>query len=361
MVGGPSVRGWGVPPGLVRIDANENALGPSPRAVEAVLSLVTSINRYGQNPDLLGKLARRHGVPVVEWTDSPFAPVPDAWIAVGAGSSDLLFAIGHAYIREGTEVVESLPGFGFITRFAGVANADPVRVPLLEGMKPDLDGLSAAVTDRTAMVVVTTPGNPTGQLTPMSQLRHFVESIPERVIVLVDEAYIEFAENEDDREGAASLIADHPNVIVTRTFSKVFGMAGMRVGYAVAQPEVIERIGRHRANTLTLLSTHAASAALDDTDHLRRSQELVSQGKRYFYGQLDAMGIEYAPSESSFVMMNMKTDVDELVRRLREEHNVLVGNARARWNIEGWIRVTAGLPEENEAFIAALKKVLVSS
>ncbi|MDD9949565.1 MAG: histidinol-phosphate transaminase [candidate division Zixibacteria bacterium] len=361
MVGGPSVRGWGVPAGLVRIDANENALGPSPRAVEAVLSLVTSINRYGQNPDLLGKLARRHGVPVVEWTDSPFAPVNDAWIAVGAGSSDLLFAIGHAYIREGTEVVESLPGFGFITRFAGVANADPVRVPLLEGMKPDLNGLSAAVTDRTAMVVVTSPGNPTGQLTPMSQLRPFVESIPERVLVLVDEAYIEFAENEADREGAASLIPDHPNVIVTRTFSKVFGMAGMRVGYAVARPEVIALIGRHRANTLTLLSTHAASAALDDTDHLRRSQELVSRGKRYFYEQLDAMGIEYAPSESSFVMMNMKTDVDELVRRMREEHNVLVGNARARWNIEGWIRVTAGLPEENEAFIAALKKVLVSS
>ncbi|MXY48240.1 MAG: twin-arginine translocation signal domain-containing protein [Gemmatimonadetes bacterium] len=97
LVGGPSVRGWGVPPGLVRIDANENALGPSPRAVEAVLSLVTSINRYGQNPDLLGKLARRHGVPVVEWTDSPFAPVPDAWIAVGAGSSDQLVAIRHSY------------------------------------------------------------------------------------------------------------------------------------------------------------------------------------------------------------------------------------------------------------------------
>ncbi len=361
MVGGPSVRGWGVPPGLVRIDSNENALGPSPRAVEAVLSLVTSINRYGQNPDLLGKLARRHGVPVVEWTDSPFAPVPGSWIAVGAGSSDLLFAIGHTYLREGTEAVESLPGFGFLTRLAKMQNADSIRVPLLAGMKPNLDGLSASVTDRTAVVVVTSPGNPTGQLTPLSQLKPFVASIPERVMVLVDEAYIEFAERAEDREGAASLITDHPNVIVTRTFSKVFGMAGMRVGYAIARPEVIEKINGHRGNTLTLLSTHAASAALDDENHLRRSQDLVSRGKRYFYEQLDAMGIEYAPSESSFVMMNMKTDVDELVRRLREDHNVLVGNAKARWNIEGWIRVTAGLPEENEAFIAALKKVLVSS
>ena len=361
MVGGSSVRGWGVPPGLVRIDANENALGPSPRAVEAVLSLVTSINRYGQNPDLLGKLARRHGVPVVEWTDSPFAPVQDAWIAVGAGSSDLLFAIGHAFIREGQEVVESLPGFGFLTRLANMQNAESVRVPLLEGMKPDLDGLSNAVTDRTAVVVVTTPGNPTGQLTPLSQLKPFVASIPERVLVLVDEAYIEFAENAEDREGAASLIADHPNVIVTRTFSKVFGMAGMRVGYAVANPAMIDRMNSHRGNTLTLLSTHAASAALDDETHMTRSRELAIDGKKYFYAQLDEMGIEYAPSESSFVMMNLKTDVDKLVRRLREDHNVRVGNAKARWNIDGWIRVTAGLPEENEAFIAALKKVMVSS
>ena len=361
MVGGPSVRGWGVPPGLVRIDANENALGPSPRAVEAVVSLVSSINRYGQNPDLLGKLARRHGVPVVEWTDSPFAPVQNAWIAVGAGSSDLLFAIGHTFLREGQEVVESLPGFGFITRLAGMQNAESVRVPLLAGMKPDLDGLSGAVTDRTSLVVVTTPGNPTGQLTPMSQLKPFVASIPERVLVLVDEAYIEFAKNAEDREGSASLIKDHPNVIVTRTFSKVFGMAGMRVGYAVARPEVIAKINSHRANTLTMLSTHAASAALDDETHMKRSRNMAIQGKRYFYEQLDALGIEYAPSESSFVMMNVKTDVDELVRRLREDHNVLVGNAKARWNIEGWIRVTAGLPEENEAFIAALKQVLVSS
>ena len=141
-------------------------------------ALVYSINRYGQNPDLLGKLARRHGVPVVEWTDSPFAPVQNAWISVGAGSSDLLFAIGHTFLREGQEVVESLPGFGFITRLANMQNAESVRVPLLAGMKPDLDGLSGAVTDRTSLVVVTTPGNPTGQLTPLSQLKPFVASIP---------------------------------------------------------------------------------------------------------------------------------------------------------------------------------------
>ena len=361
MVGGPSVIGWGVPPGLVRIDSNENALGPSPRAVEAVASLIYSINRYGQNPDLLGKIARRHGVPVVEWTDSPFTPAENAWVTVGAGSSDLLFAIGHAFLRDEQEVVESVPGFGFMTRLAALQDSKSVRVPLLPGMKPDLDQLSDSVTDRTAMVVVTSPGNPTGQLTPMSYLKPFIASIPEQVLILVDEAYIEFAENTEDRIGAAPLIEDYPNVIVTRTFSKIFGMAGMRVGYAVAQPEIIARINSHRGNTLTLLSTHAASAALDDEDHVLRSRDLVVQGKRYFYEQFDTMGIDYVPSESSFLMANVKTDVDQLARRLREDYQVLVGNAKQRWGLEGWIRITAGLPEENKAFITALKKILVSS
>ena len=361
MVGGSSVRGWGVPPGLVRIDGNENALGPSPRAVEAIIGLVYNINRYGQNPDLLGQLARRHDMPVVEWSTSPFAPVKDPWISVGAGSSDLLYAIGHTYLKEGVESIEITPGFEFVRRMADQFGAKAVGVPVLDGFKPNLDGMRNAITDRTGFMVVTTPGNPSGHLTPMSELKSFIESIPPRVMVLVDEAYVDFAENEADRVGAAPLIKDHPNVIVTRTFSKIFGMAGMRVGYAIAQPDVIKTINAHKANTLTMLSTHAASAALEDHEHTRRSRDLVINGKQYFYDQFKAMGVEYLPSESSFVMVNTKADSDEIVNKLRDEYNVLVGNARARWGIQGWLRVTAGLPEENEAFISALKKVLVSS
>ena len=361
IVGGSSVRGWGVPSGLVRLDSNENALGPSPRALEAVAGQIYSINRYGRNPDLLGKIARRHGVPVVEWTDSPFEPAANAWIAVGAGSSELLFAIGHSFLREGQEIVESLPGFGFMTNLAALQNAKSVRIPLDGNMRPDLVRISEAVNERTSLVVITSPGNPTGQLTPISKLKSFVESIPRQVLILVDEAYIEFAGRAEDRIGAATLTEHYPNVIVTRTFSKIYGLAGLRVGYAVAQPEIIEAVNKHRGNTLTGLSTHAASAALDDETHLRRSRETVIKGKQYLYEQLDSIGIDYLPSESSFMMINVKTDVDQLVLRLKEEHNVLVGNAKLRWGIEGWIRVTAGSPEENEAFITALKMVLVKS
>jgi len=361
MVGGSSVRGWGVPPGLVRIDSNENAVGPSPRAVEAIIGMVYNINRYGQNSDLLGQLARRHDLPVVEWTDSPFKPVKDPWISVGAGSSELLYAIGHTYLKAGIEAIEISPGFGFVTRLADQFGAKSVGVPVLDGFKPDLAGIRSAITDRTGFIVVTTPGNPSGHLTPTSELKAFIDSIPPRIMVLVDEAYIDFAENEADQVGAAPLIKDYPNVIVTRTFSKLFGMAGMRVGYAMAQPEVISKINVHKANTLTMLSTHAASAALGDYEHMGHSREIVTNGKQYFYDQLSTMGVEYLRSESSFVMINIKGNSDDIADKLNKEYNVLVGNANARWGIQGWLRITAGLPEENEAFVSALKKVLVSS
>ena len=138
-------------------------------------------------------------------------------------------------------------------------------------------------------------------------------------------------------------------------------MAGMRVGYAMAQPEVISKINVHKANTLTMLSTHAASAALGDYEHMGHSREIVTNGKQYFYDQLSTMGVEYLRSESSFVMINIKGNSDDIADKLNKEYNVLVGNANARWGIQGWLRITAGLPEENEAFVSALKKVLVIS
>ncbi len=363
MVGGPSarsVRGYGVPAGLVKISGNENALGPSPRAVEAILGMTSSVNRYGLAPDLYRKIARRHGLPEVD-ADSPFALPKNAWLSVGAGSSEILYTIAHMYFKEGDELVEVEPGFKFMARLGPQKGVKVVDVPLTADFRPDLSAMRNAINHKTKMVVVTTPGNPNGRLTHMEALKPFIESIPSSVVILVDEAYIDFARNPMDRIGAAPLIKDHPNVIVTRTFSKIYGMAGMRVGYALAQPDVINLLNSSRGNSLSVLSGYAASAAMDDHDYVRRSRELVFDGKDYFYKELDAMGVEYIPSESSFILINVRQDADTVVDRLFQEYNVLVGNANARWGIDNYIRVTAGLPEENEVFIAALKKVLVAS
>ena len=363
IVGGSSkqqVQGWGVEPGLVQLSGNENALGPSPRAVEAILKMTYSVNRYGLDPTLYRKIAQRHNVPEVD-ADSPFALPKDAWVTVGAGSSEILFAIAHTFLSDDGELIEVIPGFGFMTRLAIRKGVKVVRVPLTREYSPDLTAMRKKITPNTKMVVVTTPGNPNGKLTPMQTLKPFIESLPSDVIVVVDEAYIDFADKPEDRIGAAPLIKDHPNVIVTRTFSKMYGLAGMRVGYGLAQPDVINKLNANRGNTLNILSGYGAAAALDDHEQVRRSRELVVAGKEYFYNELKTMGIGYVPSQSSFLLINIRIDADTVVHKLAEEYNVLVGNAKGRWNMDNWIRVTAGLPKENETFIAALKKVLVSN
>ncbi|MXY96190.1 MAG: aminotransferase class I/II-fold pyridoxal phosphate-dependent enzyme [Gemmatimonadetes bacterium] len=363
MISGPNarpVRGWGVPEGLVRLSGNEMPIGPSPRAVEAVLENVYSFNRYNRNRDIYTKIAERHGLPVVEWPPNTFSP-PDAWVTLGCGSSEVLFAVASAYLRDGAEVVEASPGYAGVFRTAEAYGATAKWVPLNNDFQQDLDAMKAAISENTRVVVITNPGNPTGVLVSPDAVKKFVQEVPSDVIVFVDEAYIEFSKNPDDRIGAAPLILDHENVIVARTFSKIMGMAGLGVGYGLARPEVIEKLNQNKGGRPSMLSTNAAVAGIEDHDYQDRARKVTWEGQEYFASNFDEMGIEYVPSQSSFMLINVKKDADEVVRKLREEYNVMVGNGKRRWEMDTWLRVTSGLQEENEAFMAALKKVLVSS
>lgn len=361
MLSGPNarpVRGWGVEPGLVRLSGNENAIGPSPRAVDAVLQHVYGINRYGQSPTLLEQLAKLHDVPVVPSDGLGFGSPDNAWVTFSAGSSEVLFAIASAYLRNGGESVEAAPGYGDVSRRGESFGSKAVWVPLTKDYRQDIPAMLKAVNKNTKVVIITNPGNPTGVLVTPDEMKKLVEGVPPTVMVAFDEAYIHFAKDESVHVGATPLIKQHPNVIVARTFSKIYGMAGMRAGYAVAQPNVIARLNQNKGGSMSVLTSYAASAALDDIDYQRRSREAVIAGKEYFYKELKAMGLEYVPSESNFIIVNVKKDSDEVVKKLETEYKVLVANAFQRWQMKGWLRVTAGLPEENEMFINALKKVL---
>lgn len=363
MVGGPSVRpvrGWGVEPGLVRLSSNENPLGPSPRAVEAVLKLVYSFNRYGQDATLYEKVPRMHGLPVVPAGPGFGAPA-NTWVTFGAGSSEILFAAASAYLRDGGETIEATPDYGNISNLGAGFGTKPVWVPVRSDFSHDLPAMKNAINSNTKMIILTTPGNPTGIRIPDEELKRFVEEVPPHIMIFVDEAYIHFARDPAHRTGAAPLIKDHPNVIISRTFSKIYGMAGLAIGYGLAQPEVINRLNKNKGGRVNVLATHAASAALDDHEYLERVREVTNAGKAYFEQEFEKLGLEYVRSESSFMIVNTRQDSDEIVRRLEQEYRVLVGNGYQRWNMQGWLRVTAGLPEENEAFIAALRKVLTSS
>ena len=363
MVAGPKarpVRGWGVPEGLVRLSSNEMPIGPSPRAVNAIMKQVYGFNRYYRDRRLYAMIAERHGLPVVLPSNNSDGP-SESWVTLGCGSSEVLFAIASAYLRDGGQMIEAAPGYGGVIRTARKYGARARLVRVTSDFHQDLDAMKAAVTEDTRVVVITSPGNPTGIIAPFEDLKKFVQGIPSNVMVFVDEAYIEFARNPADRIGAAPLILDHENVIVTRTFSKIMGMAGLRIGYGLGQPHVIEKLNDNKGGRVSALSVVAAEAGIDDQDFQDRAREVTWAGHDYFISQFNEMGLEYVPSQSSFMLVNVRKDADEVTRKLFEEYNVLVGNGKRRWRMNNWLRVTSGLQEENEAFIAALKKVLVSS
>ena len=363
MVAGPRarpVRGWGVPPGGVRLSSNEMPIGPSPRAVEAIMQQAYRFNRYYRDRSLYGKIAERHGLPVVIPSNDSNGP-PESWVTLGCGSSEVLFAIASTYLREGGQVIEAAPGYGGVIRTARKYGAKARLVRVTSNFQQDFDAMKAAINENTRVVVITSPGNPTGIIAPFDDLKRFVNDVPSDVIVFVDEAYIEFARDPADRIGAAPLILDHENVIVTRTFSKIMGMAGLRIGYGLAQPHVIEKLNNNKGGRISALSMVAAEAGIDDHDYQDRAREVTWTGHDYFISQFKEMGLEYVPSQSSFMLVNVRKNADEITRKLFEEYNVLVGNGKRRWRMNTWLRITAGLQEENEAFIQALKKVLVSS
>ena len=363
MVAGPRarpVRGWGVPEGLVRLSSNEMPIGPSPRAVNAILKQVYGFNRYYRDRRLYAMIAERHGLPVVLPSNNSDDRA-EPWVTLGCGSSEVLFAIASAYLRDGGQMIEAAPGYGGVIRTARKYGARARLVRVTSDFHQDLDAMKSAVTEDTRVVVITSPGNPTGIIAPFEDLKKFVQDIPSNVMVFVDEAYIEFARNPADRIGAAPLIQDHENVIVTRTFSKIMGMAGLRIGYGLAQPHVIEKLNDNKGGRVSALSVVAAEAGIDDRDYQDRAREVTWAGHDYFTSQFKEMGLEYVPSQSSFMLVNVRKDADEVTRKLFEEYNVLVGNGKRRWRMNTWLRVTSGLQEENEAFMAALKKVLVSS
>lgn len=354
-----TVRGWGVEPGLIKLNGNENPIGPSPRAVEAVLKHVYGMNRYALDQSLYGQIAKRHGLPVIQ-TDSPFAAPVNGWVTLGSGSSEILFAIASAYLRNGGETIEATPGYGNVSTLGEGWGSTPKWIPVTKDFQHDLVAMKKAITKNTKMIILTQPGNPTGILLPVADIKRFVEELPSTIMVFLDEAYIDFARNAEDRAGGAYLIKDHPNVIVARTFSKIYGMAGMAIGYGLAQPDVINKLNLNKGGRPSMLAQEAAMAALEDVEFQDYARQVHIAGKDYLTQQFKAMGIEYVPSEASFMLVNVKKDSDEVCRRLESEYKVIVGNAFGRWKMQGWLRVSIGREEENEAFISALRKVLTT-
>ncbi len=327
---------------LVELSINENPLGPSRRAIEEVAKRMFGMNRYVFETPLEEALAKHHGVPV-------------EMVTTGVGSTEILRLVTLAAFYEAKgNTVTGYPSYPQIPRETEELGRELKRVKLRLDWSLDLDAMAAAIDSDTRIVTLCNPNNPTGQVLDPPELRRFLDKVPKDVIVPIDEAYIHFADD-PDYPSAIPLAKEYPNVIVARTFSKAYGLGGARVGYGIANPELIKKFQRFGIGALNrnTLSIAAALGALDDPDHVRQTVETVRAGKKYLYAELEALGYPPIRTQTIFVTVEVGKGVKALIEALAERKV----KVREAFDMEGYMRISVGLPRENEAFIEELRRI----
>jgi histidinol-phosphate aminotransferase len=358
------VQGIGVPKGLVRLAFNENPLGASPKAIAAVLEHQNWMNRYDYTSTLLKALVAFHQLDIPNVSGFDFkATGARHGILLGVGTTELLQLLALEALMGHGETIEALPAYGQITRVGDELREAgyPVlarRVAVRPDGTHDLDGMRALVTDRTGLIIVCNPHNPTGALMPHQDVLRLIDSVPPQVTVAIDEVYIHFVRDPAYRD-FIPVAKERENVLVLRTFSKAYGLGGMRVGYAVGHQKIIRRLAPFSMGLLgrNVLSVHAAAAALEDAEHVRRSQQAVWDGNDYLTKELEKLGFSVVPSHANFLWADCGRETRDLVRALWSK-NVMVRAGDGGWESPRHIRVSTGSMEENEAFVWALQEVL---
>ena len=331
------------PSGIVKLASNENPLGMSPRAREAMVGCCNEIGRYpdGNGFELKAALSARTAI------------APER-IVLGNGSNDVLDLAARAFLGPGTEAVYSQYGFAVYPLSTQAVGATGIAVPATE-FGHDLARMREAIGARTRVVFIANPNNPTGTFVPGDALLDFLERVPADVVVVLDEAYTEYLD-EGQRYDSLSWLDRFPNLLVTRTFSKAYGLAGLRVGYGIGSPDVIDLMNRVRQPfNVSLVGLAAATAALADDEFILRSADLNRRGMTQVLAAFDALGLDWIPSAGNFVTVRLR-DAADVNRRLLERGVIVrpIGG----YGLTDWLRVSIGLPEENEIFIRALKSTL---
>lgn len=330
---------------LAKLNANENPHGPSPKAVKALQEGAVKGNRYAWQEmfSLINKIAEKEGVEAKN-------------IMMGPGSSDLLEKTGVVLFLDGGNIVSADPAYMSMIRVAEATGASWKGVPLKKDWSHDLAAMEKAIDKDTKLVYICNPNNPTGSLTDANELEDFCRRVSDKVPVFVDEAYLEFLE-EDERKSMVSLVAEGKNVIVARTFSKVHGMAGVRVGYVVAQEETLNNIQSiTRAGMgISYPSIMAASASLDDVEFQTKSRKLNTEARTYVCEELAKMGFDYVPSYTSFVLFPIEMEGKSFLEKMRlQQVAVRAFDIMDR----NWCRVSIGTMDEMKLFVSALGTVL---
>ena len=333
--------------GLVKLASNEPPWGPPPAAIAAIQAQLETLNRY---PDPDNSVLRRR---IADRTE-----LSPGRVAVGNGSCEILMAAGDALLEPGAEVLYAWPSFSMYPHVAAQSGARPIAVPLDADGRHDLDAMAGEVTVATRLVLVCNPNNPTATALPVDAVDAFVGSLPRHVAVILDEAYVEFSVLQDP-DDSVDLIARHPNLVVLRTFSKVYGLAGLRAGYALAGSEDFRRaVDRVRQPfSVSTLAQAAAAEAIRHQDEVERRVERTVIERLHVEGELAERGLEATEGQANFAWVGLgDRDEAEIVDGLAQR-GVIVRAGRALGQ-EGFMRVTFGSRPENDRFLAALDELL---
>lgn len=331
---------------VIKLASNENCLGPSPKALNAVRKSLNDISRY---PDaslfyLKAKLARALGL-------------KEENLIFGNGSDEIIALAIKTFLNDTEEVVIAKPTFLIYEIATQAHNAKVKFVPLTKNFKYDLKEMKKAVTPNTKIVFIANPDNPTGTYVTKQELEDFLKGLPDRTIVFLDEAYFEFADYgfKDYPNGMDYL--NKYNVIVARSFSKAYGLAGLRIGYGISDPEIISYMERVREPfNVNILAQAAALAAIDDLVFLKKTLRHVEREKKFLYAAFRRMNLKYVESATNFILVDVRRDCKEAFNKLLKK-GVIIRDMKV-WGLDTFIRVTIGTRKENERFLKALAEVL---
>ncbi len=331
------------PSSFIKVASNENPLGPSPKALAAMERVLKNLHLYpdGNAFYLKQKLADKLGV-------------EPANLILGNGSNEIIEFVGHALMAPGVEVVVSEYCFVVYLIVAKLFGATVITVPA-KNYGHDLPAMVKAITPKTKVIFVANPNNPTGTLAPREEVVQLVNHVPKNVLLVMDEAYVDFL---DDAVDLLPLIrhGQNPNLLLLRTFSKIFGLAGLRVGYGIAAPELVAALEKIRQPfNLNSIAQAAALAALDDTEHLQKTRENNFNGAHFLETEFRKMKLKFVPTSANFILVRVgdgQKVFDEM-----QKLGVIV-RPMGVYQLPEWIRISIGTPEENERGVDALKKIL---
>lgn len=328
---------------VIKLASNENPLGPSPKALAAIRRGLSTINRY---PDSRGFYLKKKL--------SGYLKVKPSNIVLGNGSDDLIDIAVKTFVEEDENIVTADATFLEYEIISRINNRKIITVPL-KSFKYDLEAIKRKIDKKTKLIFIANPNNPTGTYVNKYEIEDFMKDLPNNTVVVLDEAYDTFIDADDFPQSLSYL--DKKNIVILKTFSKAFGLAGLRMGYAITNPEFASYMEKVRQPfNVNSLAQAAAIAALDDEAFLRNTKKAVLEGKEYLYTALTKLGVTYVPSAANFILINAGCDSLAAFKKILK-YGVIVRDMK-QYGLNNFIRVTIGTKSENERFIKVLKKVM---